>query len=105
MFKYQKPAAAALLLLALGACAAGSPESAHAAQGGAVSEVILGYWHGLISPITLIGEIIQKLSPQILPWSFRFYEPSGTGVLYDLGFFIGLISGPSILSINAFRRR
>ena len=100
-----KTVLAVAMFAALGACAAGSAASHHAADGGAVSQTILGFWHGLIAPLTLIGEIIQKLSPGTLPCTFRFYEPAGTGVLYDVGFFIGLISGPSVLWTGASRRR
>ena len=86
-----------ILLSALAACAAGSDASHHAAQGGALSEIMLGVWQGLIAPITLIGEIIQKVAPRVLPWTFRVYEPNGTGVLYDVGFVVGLIIGPYVL--------
>lgn len=99
-----KSAAAALLLVGLSACAAGSGDSATAAQGGSINELVLGFWHGLIGPITLIGEIIETLSPSVLPWDFRFYEVRDTGVLYDCGFFVGLLGGPSIL-FGASRRR
>jgi hypothetical protein len=105
MTKFARTACLVLALSTLAACAAGSEASHHAAQGGAISEVILGFWHGLIAPFTLIGEIIQKVSPGALPWKFRFYEPSDTDVLYDVGFFVGLISGPSALSTRASRRR
>ena len=94
-----------VLLVGLGACAAGSDASHQAAHGGAISQVVLGFWHGLIAPITLIGEIIQKVAPKTLPWSFRFYESSDLGVLYDVGFFLGLVTGPSALWSGASRRR
>lgn len=93
-----------ILLCGLAACTAGSEASHHAAQGGALSEIMLGVWQGLIAPITLIGEIIQKVAPRILPWTFRVYEPNGTGVLYDVGFVVGLIIGPSILWSRMPRR-
>lgn len=105
MTRIGKLAPAALLLLALAACAAGSQASAQAAQGGSVSEVLLGFWHGIIAPITLIGEIVDKVSPGALPWSFRFYEARNPGVIYDLGFYVGLIAGPSMLWTGASRRR
>jgi hypothetical protein len=93
------------LLLLLAACAAGSQASAEAAQGGAISELLLGFWHGIIAPITLIGEIIDTVSPGALPWSFQFYEARNSGVLYDVGFYVGLIAGPSLLWTGASRRR
>jgi|GEM_PF-1124290 len=94
-----------VLLLGLAACAAGSDASHHAAQGGTVSEIMLGVWHGLIAPVTLIGEIIQKVAPNALPWTFRVYEPEGTGVLYDVGFVLGLVIGPSLLLSRVPGRR
>jgi hypothetical protein len=92
------------ILVSLSACAAGSDLSQQAAQSGALSQIVLGFWHGLIGPFTLIGEIIQQLSPGVLPWSFDFYEAQGTGVLYDIGFFVGLIAGPSFLLVGPARR-
>jgi hypothetical protein len=97
--------AACALLLGLAACAAGSEASNQAAQAGSVSEVVLGFWHGLIAPIALIGEIINRISPGTLPWSFKLYEVRNLGVLYDLGFYLGLVAGPSILWTGASRRR
>jgi hypothetical protein len=97
------PAAAALFLLT--ACAAGSQASAQAAEAGSVSQLLLGFWHGIIAPIALIGEIITKLSPGTLPWSVQLYEARHAGVLYDVGFYVGLISGPSLLWTGASRRR
>lgn len=105
MTRFGKAAPTALLLLALAACAAGSQASAQAAQGGAVSELLLGFWHGIIAPITLIGEIIDTVSPGALPWSFRFYEMHHNGVLYDVGFYVGLVAGPSMLWTGTSRRR
>lgn len=105
MDRLSRLALAALLLLALAACAAGSQASGQAAHGGSVSEVILGFWHGIIAPVTLIGEIIDKLSPGALPWPVRFYEARNLGVLYDIGFYVGLVAGPSMLWTGASRRR
>ena len=93
----------ASLLFGLAACAAASDASAQAAQGGSVSEIVLGFWHGLIAPVMLIGEIIETLAPTVLPWTFRIYETQATGVLYDVGFVIGLVGGPSLLLTS--RRR
>jgi hypothetical protein len=105
MNKASNAALLAFLLVALAACAAGSDASHQAVHNGAISQIALGFWHGLIAPITLIGEIIQKVSPKTLAWSFRFYEPDGTGVLYDIGFFVGLVAGPSALWTGSRRRR
>ena len=87
-------AAGAGLVLTLTACAAGSGESAHAASGGLLAQLLLGFWHGLIAPIMLIVEVVDKFAPHLLPWSVRFYEARGTGVVYDIGFYFGLVGSP-----------
>jgi hypothetical protein len=53
---------------------------------------LLGFWHGIIAPVTLIGEIVNKVAPTLSPWVFKLYEAQGTGVLYDVGFFVGLLA-------------
>ena len=90
-------ACAVVSVLALSACVAGSAESQRAAAGGALSQVLLGFWHGLIAPATLIVEIINRLAPHTLPWTVRFYESRGTGVIYDIGFYLGLVGSPTIV--------
>lgn len=91
---------AALLALApilmLAACAAGSAASHHAASQGALYQFVLGLWHGIIAPVTLIVEIVNKLAPNALPWRFRFYEADAAGMAYDVGFYIGLVGGPFV---------
>lgn len=103
--KILKLAAAALLLMGLAACVAGTDQSQQAAQGGSVAEVVLGFWHGLIAPVTLVGEIINELVPALLPWTFGMYEKQNTGLLYDVGFFVGLFATPSFLTAGVSRRR
>ena len=87
-----------LILLALSACAAGSTDSHVAAAGGFFPQLLLGFWHGLIAPITLIVEIINQFWPHALPWNAHLYESSGTGFGYDIGFYLGLASSPSVLA-------
>jgi hypothetical protein len=93
-----------LLGLALAACAAGSAESEHAASGGFIAQLALGFWHGLIAPIMLIVEIVDKLAPHLLPWSVKFYEARGTGVVYDVGFYLGLMGSPVLVLYRRPRR-
>jgi hypothetical protein len=83
-------------LLLLGACAAGSAASHHAAGQGALYQFILGFWHGVIAPVTLIVEIVNKLAPKALPWRFHLYETQAAGVAYDIGFYLGLVGGPFV---------
>jgi hypothetical protein len=96
-----KRAAVLAAVLALGACAAGSGDSAHAASGGMLSQFLLGLWHGIIGPFTLIGEVINRFLPNLLPWRVHLYETKAAGVAYDVGFYFGLAGGPSF----AFGRR
>ncbi len=81
-------------LLALSACVAGSAASQHAAAGGALTQALLGLWHGIIAPVTLIVEIINKFAPHTLPWPAHLYETKDTGVPYDIGFYLGLVGSP-----------
>jgi hypothetical protein len=94
-----------VLVLALGACVAGSAESGHAASGGLLSQILLGFWHGLIAPVMLIIEVIDRFLPHLLPWSVRFYESRGAGVAYDVGFYFGLVGSPLIIGAGWSRRR
>ena len=80
--------------LALSGCIAGSAASHHAAGGGFFLQLILGAWHGVIAPVTLIVEIINHFAPSLLPWRAQLYETHATGVAYDIGFYLGLAGGP-----------
>ena len=99
-----KLTAAAAAFLALAACAAGTPEAAHAASGGLLSQFVLGLWHGMIAPVTLIVEIINRLAPHLLPWKVHLFETKGTDVAYDLGFYLGLVGSP-VLAWGGWSRR
>ena len=90
--------------LVLAACAAGSGESEHAASGGVLSQLLLGVWHGLIAPVMLIIEVVDKFAPHLLPWNVKFYEARGTGVVYDIGFYFGLVGSPLIAHTGWSRR-
>ncbi len=99
-----KFACAGVVLLALEACTAGSAASQSAASGGDLSQFLLGLWHGLIAPVTLIIELINRLAPHVLPWTVRMYEPKTVGVAYDVGFYFGMGGGPAVL-LGWWRRR
>jgi hypothetical protein len=99
-----KYAVFALLLVGLCACAAGSHDAQQSVQAGGISTFVLGFWHGLIAPLTLLVELINEFATGTLPWSPRMYQ-EGAGVVYDIGFFIGIIAGPSILWTGSLRRR
>ena len=83
--------------LLLGACVAGSSEASHAAAGGDIPILLLGLWHGIIGPIMLIVEVVNRFAPHLLPWSVKFYEPHANSAIYDLGFYIGLAGSPVLI--------
>jgi hypothetical protein len=85
----------ALAALLLAACVAGSGESGQAASGGMLAQFFLGLWHGIIGPVMLIVEVVDRFAPHLLPWKVRLYETRATGVAYDVGFYLGLVGGPS----------
>jgi hypothetical protein len=87
---------AAVGALALAACVAGSGESAQAAGGGLLSQFLLGLWHGIIAPITLIIELINRFAPHLLPWKAHLYETKAAGIAYDVGFYLGVAGGPPL---------
>ena len=97
MNRTMKLALAGAALVALSACVAGSSEAQHAAEGGDLSLLILGFWHGLIAPVTVIIEVINRFAPHIIPWKAQIYEIKATGVAYDVGFYFGMVGSPLVL--------
>ncbi len=49
---------------------------------GAVAGILLGLWHGIISPITLILSFLNS--------NVQMYEVHNDGAPYNLGFFLGI---------------
>jgi hypothetical protein len=90
-------ALAGFALLSLAACTAGSPSAEHAAHQGFIMQFVLGFWHGVIAPFTLICEVIDKFAPTLLPWHLHLYQ-SGAGVAYDVGFYLGLAGSPIVIT-------
>ncbi len=104
MTRLVKIVCAVAIPLVLAACAAGTPEAHQAAAGGVVSQLVLGFWHGIIAPLTLLVEVVRKLAPGVLPWPWRLYETGDPSVAYDVGFYFGLAGGPTVLW-SRWRRR
>ncbi len=52
------------------------------AAGHAVAGILLGLWHGIISPITLIMSFLNR--------NVQMYEVHNDGGPYNLGFFLGI---------------
>ncbi len=80
-----------VLLLATG-CAAGNGTYS-TDQAGFFS----GIWHGWIAPFALIGHIFDR--------DIRIYEPNNTGIWYDVGFYVAVISGFGSLSLRRTTKR
>jgi hypothetical protein len=85
--------ACALALLALAGCVPG--DGACTAQKPA--GFFWGIWHGWVAPISLIIGIFKK--------NIRIYEALNNGWLYDLGFYIAVISGFGGISFIRTRRK
>lgn len=66
--------------LVLAGCGAGTDTYA-SDQAGFFS----GVWHGWIAPIALVVHIFND--------AVRIYESNNTGIWYDVGFYIAVISG------------
>jgi len=65
---------------------------------GSVAGILLGIWHGFISPVTLV---VSFMNPAV-----QMYEVHNDGSQYNLGFFLGIVILFVILSIlNGSRRR
>ena len=57
----------------------------------------LGIWHGIISPVTLVASFVTKQNVQI-------YEVHNDGVIYNLGFFLGILIMPAVFGLLIGRR-
>ena len=59
-----------------------NPQMNQPGSGGRVAGILLGLWHGIISPITLILSFLNR--------GVQMYEVHNDGAPYNLGFFLGL---------------
>lgn len=82
MRKFHLPVAALAVLLVLASCAPGPNELEKTPDAeGDTAGFFMGFWHGLIAPITFIISIFSK--------SVRFYEVHNSGFWYNFGFVLG----------------
>ena len=86
-----------LIAATLAACAAGTTQAHQATAGGPIALLALGFWHGIIAPITLIVEIINTFAPGVIPAHWHMYQASADSMPYDVGFYFGLAGGPTFL--------
>jgi hypothetical protein len=56
----------------------------------------LGRWRGVIAPVTLIAEIINRLAPHVPPWRPNFLE-DGAGAVYGIGVHRTLSGAPHLV--------
>ncbi len=86
--KLKHAAALVTLVVVLSGCAAGT-ETYAAEEAGFFS----GVWHGWIAPISILLHFI-------IDSDYRIYEPNNTGIGYDIGFYIAVISGFGSLGLR-----
>jgi hypothetical protein len=87
-------------MLILASCAAGPNNTKDIAnEKGETASFFQGLWHGIIIPVTLI---VSFFTPDV-----NVYEVHNNGVLYNIGFFLGLtiILGGGGGSAGRLRRR
>ncbi len=73
------------LVLVLTACAAGANEAVGVADAdGDVAGFWLGFWHGLIAPVTLIISLFKD--------GVNVYEVHNSGNWYDFGFVFAIVT-------------
>lgn len=86
-----RTAALVALVLVLASCGAGTDTYA-TDQAGFFS----GVWHGWIAPVALFVHIFDD--------AVRIYEPNNTGIWYDVGFYIAVISGFGSIGLRRGRK-
>jgi hypothetical protein len=75
-------AALLAVVLVVASCAPGpNPAERTPDADGKVAGFFMGFWHGLISPVTFIISVFAK--------SVRFYEVHNSGGWYNFGFVLG----------------
>ncbi|HZK61732.1 MAG TPA: hypothetical protein VFC41_06615 [Anaerovoracaceae bacterium] len=62
-----------------------------------IAGILLGIWHGIISPVTMV---LSFINPNI-----QIYEVHNNGAQYNLGFLIGVAIVFLFLGVTAGRRR
>ena len=107
---------AAILLLLITGCAPGTdievnipettfelstpgpnPQMNEADEQGRLAGALQGLWHGLISPVTVIGSFFNP--------ALQMYEVHNNGQEYNLGFFLGVAVVFLILGVIGGSRR
>ena len=82
-----------LLALALSGCVPG--DGSHAA--GRPAGFFTGVWHGWIAPVTLVWSLFDG--------DVGIYEVHNSGFLYDLGYYMAIISGFGGLALSRKKKK
>ena len=77
-----------LVMVTLSGCVPGDGVNSQTNLAG----LFTGVWHGWIAPFTLIYSIFNR--------GIRIYEVINTGFLYDLGYYMAIISGFGGLTLS-----
>ena len=80
-------------MMFLTSCMAGLGENTPSTPAG----FFKGIWHGWIAPFALIGQLFNS--------EIRIYEVHNVGFLYELGFYMAIISGFGGLSIFRTKKK
>ena len=82
-----------LIMLLLSACAPGMNDHSPERPAG----FFWGIWHGWIAPLSLIFGFFNDTT--------RIYELNNSGLWYDLGFYIAIISGFGGFSLSRKKKK
>jgi hypothetical protein len=74
-----------------------NPELDKPPENGSVAGLGMGFWHGLISPVTLIMSFLNPVT--------QMYEVHNNGAMYSLGFLLGVALVFLLLGFFGGRRR
>ncbi len=85
------------LALTLTACIAGTTDSAQAATGPAMAQMVLGFWHGLLAPFLILAELARRFFPASIHFSWTAYQAGVVGFPYNIGYCFGLVSWPFMI--------
>jgi hypothetical protein len=74
-----------------------NPEQDKPDEAGNVAGLLVGLWHGIISPVMLIGSFFNP--------AMQIYEVHNNGLEYNLGFLVGVALVFLLLGLLGGRRR
>lgn len=96
-----------VLALTLCGCLPGSHGAAAVGSGGWLAHLMLGFWHGMVAPLTFAMEMASKFAPDFVrslpyglwgPW--YAFDSGEAGFAYNMGFCFGLFFLPSFVFVR-----